>query len=72
MKRITVLAAVAAMSIATFGAAPFSITGTTDKDPVSYRPGEPMTFTLSGITTWESREAFSNAPDCRGTSGSKP
>ena len=47
MKRITVLAAVAAMSIATFGAAPFSITGTTDKDPVSYRPGEPMTFTLS-------------------------
>ena len=47
--KLMVMTAVAAMAAMAFGGALDSawIKGTTDKDPITYRPGEKMTFTLT-------------------------
>ncbi len=81
MKKVVLFIAVA-VALATWGA---SLTGATDKDPVAYRPGEAMTFTLKadGGTTvqWtrtgddgktETGEAKADAPVVVKTSLGKP
>ena len=56
MKKI-VFVVVIAMGVVAWGAAQFSITGTTDKNPVAYSPNETMEFTLTPhggeVIRWE-------------------
>ena len=48
MKKVVLLTVVAA-ALASWGA---SLTGATDKNPIGYRPGEAMTFTLTAKGKW--------------------